>query len=112
MSSLTVAEGARPGDTGNGIAIDGFADGRPTPQGLIRIPLQDLAPGKKSTLRGRTSKGKAVPYPAGLVAFRTAAGERLLVADKLSDDALLIDAESGQVLHRFDLSTSTDVPAA
>jgi DNA-binding beta-propeller fold protein YncE len=112
MASLTAAEGARPGDTGNGITIYGFGDGRPTAQGLIRIPLQQLAPGKKSTLRGRTSKGKAVPYPAGLVAFRTAAGERLLVADNLSDDALLMDAESGQVLHRFDLSTSTDVPAA
>ena len=112
MASLTAAEGARPGDTGNGIAIYGFADGRPTPQGLIQIPLQELAPGKKSTLRGRTSTGKAVPYPAELAAFRTAAGERLLVADNLSDDALLMDAESGNVLHRFDLSTSTDVPAA
>ncbi len=37
-------------------------------------------------------------------------GERLLVADNLSDDALLIDADGGKVLERFDLSESDAVP--
>lgn len=112
IASLTDPEGARSTDTGNGIAIYGFSDGRPTPQGLMRIPLQTLASGKNSTGRRRLPAGKAVPYPAGLVAFRTTLGERLLVADNLSDDALLMDAESGQVLYRFDLSTDQEVPAA
>jgi len=112
IASLTDPEGTKPADTGNGIAIYGFSDGRPTPQGLMRIPLQTLAPGKNPTRAGRVPAGKAVPYPAGLVAFRTAHGERVLVADDLSDDALLMDAESGQVLYRFDLSSNQDVPAA
>jgi DNA-binding beta-propeller fold protein YncE len=112
MSSLTDAAGTVTGDTGNGIAVYKFVDGRPTPDRFIRIPAQTLAPGKNSTLTGRVPAGKAVPYPAGLVAFRAASRERLLVADDLSDDALLIDAESGQVVSRFDLSTHRDVPAS
>ena len=112
MASLTDAAGTVPGDAGNGIAVFKFSDGRPTPDRFIRIPAQTLALGKNSTLTGRVPAGKAVPYPAGLVAFRAASGERLLVADNLSDDALLIDAESGQVLSRFDLSTHPDVPAS
>jgi len=112
MASLTDAAGTVPGDTGSGIAVYNFADGRPTPGRFIRIPAPTLASGKNSTLTGRVPAGKAVPYPAGLVAFRAASGERLLVAGNLSDDALLIDAESGQVLSRFDLSTHPDVPAS
>ena len=112
MASLTDAAGTVSGDTGNGIAVYKFADGRPTPDRFIRIPAQTLAPGKNSTLTGRVPEGKALPYPAGLVAFHAALGEQLLVADNLSDDALLIDAERGQVLSRFDLSTDRDVPAS
>jgi len=112
MASLTDAAGALPGDTGNGIAVYTFSDGRPTPDRFIRIPAQTLAPGKNSTLTGRAPTGKAVPYPAGLAAFRDASGERLLVADNLSDDALLIDPQSSEVLARFDLSTHQDVPAS
>jgi sugar lactone lactonase YvrE len=113
MASLTDPEGTRAGDTGNGIAVYGFVDGRPTPQGLVRIPPP---PPRKNPTRatraGQTTAGKLVAYPAGLVALRTASGERLLVADNLSDDTLLMDAESGQVLYRFDLSTSPEVPAS
>ena len=112
MASLTDAAGTVTGDTGSGIAVYKFSDGRPTPDRFIRVPVQTLAPGKNSTLTGRVPAGKAVPYPAGLVAFRAASGERLLVADNLSDDALLIDAASGQAVFRFDLSTHQDVPAS
>jgi hypothetical protein len=34
------------------------------------------------------------------------------VADNLSDDALLIDAESGQILFRFYLSTHQGMPGS
>ncbi len=112
IASLTDPAGTKPGHTGNGIAVYTFADGRPTPDRFIRIPVQTLAPGKDSILTKQVGAGKAVPYPAGLAAFRTASGERLLVADNLSDDALLIDAVSGEVLTRFDLSTHQDVPAS
>ena len=112
MASLTDATGAVPGDTGNGIAVYGFSGGRPTPERFIGIPAPTLAAGKSSTLKGRAPEGKAVPYPAGLAAFHTGAGERLLVADNLSDDALLIDAANGKTLSLFDLSTRSSVPAS
>ena len=38
--------------------------------------------------------------------------EELLVAEVLSDDVLLIDAASGEMRRRFDLSTSAVVPSA
>jgi len=112
MASLTDAAGTVPGHTGNGIAVYKFSGGRPTPDRFIRIPMQTLASGKNSTLKDRVPAGMGVPYPAGLAVFRAGSGERLLVADNLSDDALLIDAESGQILFRFDLSTHQDVPAS
>ena len=59
-----------------------------------------------------------MPYPAGIAvvpANRAGNGggpehERLLVSDNLSDDALLMDAETGQIVTRFDLSETDAVP--
>ncbi len=56
--------------------------------------------------------GEANPYPSGLTVVRARDGDRLLIADNLSDDALLMDATSGKILYRFDLSTSRTVPAS
>ena len=39
-------------------------------------------------------------------------GDRLLAAENLADDAILLDTISGQVLQRFDLTTGEHVPAA
>jgi DNA-binding beta-propeller fold protein YncE len=47
---------------------------------------------------------------AGYGAPGSGAGELLLVADNLSDDVLLMDAQTGAVVTRFDLSESDAVP--
>ena len=40
-----------------------------------------------------------------------AGSEKLLVADNLSDDVLLLDPATGTIEHRFDLSESDAVPS-
>jgi len=109
MASLTDVEGTRSGDTGNGVAVYAFDGGRLAPERFIKIPLQPLGPDAKTSVAVGLPAGKAVSYPAGLAVVQQSGHERLLVADDLSDDALLIDATSGEILHRFDLSTNNKV---
>jgi len=106
MVSLTDPEGKRPGDTGNGIAVYSFEGGRLSPERFIPIPLQAMAPGKHTQISRFIPSGKAIPYPAG------PAGKQILVANNLSDNALLLDANTGKVLHSFDLNMTNDVPAS
>lgn len=113
IASLTDPEGELPGSTGNGIAIYGFEEGRPTPQRFIKIPTQPLGANTHSEkLTDDMQAGQAIPYPAGLAVVEQGGRERLLVADNLSDDALLLDVEGGNVVHRYELSTMNVVPAA
>jgi YVTN family beta-propeller protein len=112
VASLTDFDGAEPGDTGNGIAVYSFEGGKVTPDRFIKIPLQPLGSNQKTKVSRQLPPGKAVPYPAGLAVITNGGHEQLLVADNLSDDALLIDASSGDVIRRFDLSRGNDVPAS
>ncbi len=114
LASLTAPEGGVDDATGSAIAVYSFADGRLAPERLIPVPLQKLAAGKQQgVLKRAIPSGMAVPYPSGLCVVPGANGaEMLLVADNLSDDVLLLDAASGKVVTRFDLSTSSTVPAA
>jgi DNA-binding beta-propeller fold protein YncE len=140
MASLTAPEGDKAtgnreqgtgnreqgtAKTGNGIAVYGFDAGKITPERLIPIGLQKLEGARKTKLIGGADGAMGVPYPAAIAVIppihgdETAmngapglvAGERLLVADNLSDDALMIDAMTGKVLTRFDLSESDAVPS-
>ena len=115
FASLTAPDSEKPDDTGNAIAVYGFEDGKLIPERLIRLPLQRLAEGKQQSVFNHSVKpGMAIPYPSGLcvVAGLPGIGDRLLVADNLSDNALLINAGSGKILTRYDLSISQTVPAA
>jgi len=113
MASLTAPNGGKPNETGNGIAVYALAEGKLTPERLMAIPLQKLAPGKASTLKNPVPAGMAIPYPSGLaLVHRAGKGEALLIADNMSDDVLLMDAASGDVVTRWDLSSSNAVPAA
>ena len=113
LASITDPLGTKPGNSGNGIAVYSFEEGRPVPERVIRIPLQTLAAGKRrARISGALPAGKAIPYPAGLAVIGSGAGEKLLVADNLSDDAVLIDVTTGRIQQRFDLSISPHVPAA
>jgi YVTN family beta-propeller protein len=98
-------------DTGSGVIVYGFADGKVTPQRLLHLPLEPLAPGRKTKLIGGVDGDKGVPFPAAISVLEMAGAEKLLVADNLSDDVLLMDATSGAIEKRFDLSESDAVPS-
>jgi DNA-binding beta-propeller fold protein YncE len=113
LGSITDATGEKPGDTGNAIAVYGFQGGTLTRERLIKIVPQPLASGKwVAHALFKTGKGSAIPYPAGLAVVPGRRSERLLVANNLSDNAILLDTASGDVLARFDLSTNTMVPSS
>ncbi|HZU43361.1 MAG TPA: beta-propeller fold lactonase family protein, partial [Terriglobales bacterium] len=113
VASITNPTGTGAGDTGNGIAVYKFEDGRISPERFLSIPLQDLPPGKRVAHDlAKVPPGKAVSFPAGLAVFARNGREELLVADNYSDDVIELDAESGKILRRFDLSTRPEVPSA
>ncbi len=110
LGSLTKPEGDGGRATGNGIAVFSFAGGVLKPQGLLKLPLVPLAPGKTTALLTADGGKKGIPFPAS-IAVIPGARERLLVAENLSDSVALLDASSGSIEHTFDLSTSAAVPS-
>ena len=126
MGSITDPTGEKPTSTGNGIAVYKFADGQVTPERFIKIPPQPIAEGKEVAFGLRkTPAGTALPYPAGFAVLpgRTnemarrasspvTAGDRLLVANNLSDNVVLLDVNSGKILKSFDVSRSRYIPSA
>jgi DNA-binding beta-propeller fold protein YncE len=113
MGSITDPAGQKPTSTGNGIAVYKFGAGQVTPERFIKIPPQPLAEGKEVAFGLRkTPAGTAIPYPAGLAVLPSPNGDRLLVANNLSDNAIVLEAASGKILQSFDLSRSRYIPAA
>src|SRR3984957_17880426 len=116
LDSLTAPEAGKPTQTGNAIAVYRVVDGTLVAERLIPVPLQRLAPGKLQNPLDKDKAlpaGSAIPAPAGIALVANQGGhEQLLIADEFSDDALLIDTVTGQVVHRFDLSTASTIPAA
>jgi DNA-binding beta-propeller fold protein YncE len=111
LGSLTNPRGNGKSDTGNAIAVYSFIAGKIAPERLISLPLQDLAPGRRTKLIGEVDGDKGVPFPAAIAVFSSAGSEKLLVADNLSDDVLLLDASTGAIEKRFDLAESDAVPS-
>jgi DNA-binding beta-propeller fold protein YncE len=113
MGSITDPEGKESTSTGNGVAVYKFADGQVTPERFLKIPPQAVAEGKVVAYGIRkTPEGTAPPYPAGFAVLAKPSGDQLLIADNLSDNVVLLDVASGQILKSFDLSQSRYVPAA
>jgi WD40 repeat protein len=113
MGSITDPTGERPRDTGNGIAVYRFQQGKVTPERFIKIAPQSVTAGKKIAFGLRkTALGTAIPYPAGLAVVAGKSGDRLLVANNFSDNVVLLEATDGRVLQRFDLSTHEMIPAS
>ena len=84
MGSITDPTGAKPGNTGNGIAIYKFENGRVIPEGFLKISPQTIAAGKKVAFGVRkTAAGTAIPYPAGL-AVMSGKGSRPVVGREQS----------------------------
>jgi DNA-binding beta-propeller fold protein YncE len=113
MGSITDPAGEKPTGTGNGIAVYKFAEGQVIPERFIKIAPQPLAGGKEVAFDLRkTPAGTALPYPAGFAVLPGPNGDRLLVANNLSDNAIVLDANSGTILQSFDLSRSRFIPSA
>jgi DNA-binding beta-propeller fold protein YncE len=117
VGSLTDAMAEKPGDTGNGIAVYTFKNGKVAPDRFIAIAPQALSAGRKQAVDlQKTPPGTAIPYPAGLTLVPAGnhrkKHDQLLVANNLSDNVVLVDVASGQVLQRFDLSTNKLVPSS
>ena len=107
MGSITDPTGVKPTSTGNGIAVYKFAAGQVTPERFIKIPPQPIAKGKEVAFALRkTPAGTALPYPAGFAVLSGPNGDRLLVANNLSDNMVLLDVTSGKIEKSFDLSQS------
>jgi DNA-binding beta-propeller fold protein YncE len=120
VASISDPLGRDRGDLGNGIAVYSFNQGDIRPESFLPIPLQHLGLGKSFAPLGHDVPPEyAIPYPAGLAVVRVpaagdsggASADSLLVADQFSDDVLLMDAASGDILQRFDLSSHANVPS-
>ncbi|HEY6337806.1 MAG TPA: phosphoesterase [Candidatus Sulfotelmatobacter sp.] len=113
VGSLTDPTGVKAGNTGNGIAVYTFSVGKVAPERFIPIAPQTLAAGKKVAIGlQKTPAGTAIPYPAGLALISAGGRDKLLVANNLSDNVLLLDVATGNVLQSFDLSTGDLVPSS
>jgi DNA-binding beta-propeller fold protein YncE len=116
VGSLTDVTGANPGDLGNGIAVYSFKEGKVAPERFIAIAPQPLAEGKRVAIGLKPPPRTAIPYPAGIAVIgdhgRSPENDKLLVANNLADNAVLLDAATGKVLQTFDLSTSNLIPSS
>jgi hypothetical protein len=113
VGSITDPTGATSGDTGNGIAIYTFAAGKVAPERFIAMAPQPLSAGKQVAIGLRkTPPHTAIPYPAGLAVIADGGHDKLLVANNLSDNVVLLDPSTGKVLQSFDLSTNELVPSS
>lgn len=114
MGSLSDPEGEKVGDTGNGIAIYGFDEGKITPERFVKIAPQKIGKRKKVAYALRQPVARtAIPYPAGLAVIpgKDGGADRLLVANDLSDNIILLDTASGQVLKSIDVSSHDLIPS-
>jgi len=111
MASLTGAKGDGGADVGSGIAVYSFADGKVAPERLIPLPENQLPTGRKTHLPEGTDSDEGIPYPAAITVLGETGREKLLVAENLSDDVVLLDPAAGTIEKRFDLSESQTVPS-
>jgi DNA-binding beta-propeller fold protein YncE len=114
ISSITDPTGEQPHDTGNGIAVYRFHKGKLAWDRFIKILPQAVPAGKKIAQGARKANdGTAIPYPAGLAVIPGHGGpDKLLIANNLSDNVILIDSKSGRVLEQFDVSTHEMIPSS
>ena len=108
MASFTDPLGKMPGDTGNGIAVYTFENGRITPERILPLAPRTTIP----TGKVRRKEFNEVTYPAGLSVATVKGIESILVACNHSDEAILLNAFDGKIIHRFDLSTFKRIPAS
>jgi DNA-binding beta-propeller fold protein YncE len=114
MGSITDPTGEKAGDTGNGIAVYSFRDGKVAPERFIKIPPQKIASGKEVAYGLRkTPAGTAIPYPAGfsVIPGKDGRGDKLLIANNYSDNIVLLDSANGHILKSIDVSEHEIIPS-
>jgi DNA-binding beta-propeller fold protein YncE len=118
FDSLSAPEGGKQDQTGNAIGVYRFspeASGADAlkPERLIPVPLRELTGSQKQNHGPMDmAEDRAIPAPAGITVVKGDDGaEKILVANEYSDDVLLLDAASGKLETRFDLSSGPVVPS-
>jgi DNA-binding beta-propeller fold protein YncE len=112
VGSITDPTGQQQGDTGNGIIVYRVENGAISTSSFIPIGLQPIS--HRAHLAYQLSRVQvrgAIPYPAGIAAFSKDGREELLVANNLSDNAVLLDRQ-GKLLRRFDLRSGRELPSS
>ena len=117
FDSISAPEGGKPDQTGNAIGVYRFSPDAAGVDALraerfIPVPMRELTGNQKQN-HGEMdlAENKAIPAPAGIAVAKGDDGaEKILVADEYSDDVLLLDAASGKLETRFDLSAGPTIP--
>ena len=86
----------------------------------VRLRLSDLFPSRCSRSRQAKSSRQVslrrriwrFQYPAGIAVIADAGRDKLLIANNLSDNVVLLDPATGKILQTFDLSTSDLIPSS
>ena len=113
MGSISDPAGEKSTSTGNGIAVYKFVDGQVAPERFIKVPPQVAVTGKEiADGIHKEHERTTPPYPAGFAVLPGDNGDRLLIANNLSDNVVLLDVASGQVLKSFDVSRNIILPSA
>ncbi len=113
MGSITDPTGEKTGNTGNGIAVYSFQQGKVAWEKFLKIPPQRVAVRKKVAYGVRkTAPGTVLPYPSGLAVIAAEGKpDRLLVANNYADNVVLMDTADGKVEATFDLSAHDLIPS-
>jgi hypothetical protein len=115
LGSISDPTGEKPGNTGNGIAVYRFEQGKLAPDHFLKISLQPVPTGTHVARGlGNLPARRAISYPAGLAVISGIADQKdqLVIDNNLSDNVILLDAESGKELAQFDLSTHRSMPSS
>jgi DNA-binding beta-propeller fold protein YncE len=108
MASYTDPLGKKENDTGNGIAVYSFDEGKIASEKFLPLaPRTSLPRGKV-----RRDEFKDVTYPAGISVSKVGGEERILIASHQSDEALLLNPADGKIAFRFDVSTFKRIPGS
>src|SRR2546426_5374003 len=106
MASLTDPLGKKKGNTGNGIAVYTFENGRVAPERFLPLPPRSKLPAGKT----RRPEHEDVTYPAGLSVGKSGGGERLLGAGHGFHESLLLHTTKGKKIHPLPLSPFIRIP--
>ncbi|MBV9146800.1 MAG: beta-propeller fold lactonase family protein [Acidobacteria bacterium] len=117
VGSITDPTGTESGDTGDGIAVYDFENGKVRPADFIAFPpstrpAQPKRPPEDPSMEPEPVQKTTVRFPAGLSLFKREGRERLLVADNLSDVAEIVDPSSKKVTQTIDLAVYPVVPGS